>query len=112
MMVAEDENLIINLLNSHDNNRVQERLLQSLKDMMISEETRLEAGQALKDMGESGVKIGDKQNADADTSVVGFVLQQHLPSILAFTSCIAANLRFSALDLLGISIIFSIYLYT
>ena len=66
---------------------------------------RIEANNAVSRMSESGVAIGDRmlrpQEQDSDTTVAGFVLQQHLGSLLKFFTSPLPSLRLAVLLLLG-----------
>ena len=62
---------------------------------------RIEANNAVSRMSESGVAIGDRvfrpQEQDSDTTVAGFVLQQHLGSLLKFFTSPPPSLRLAVL---------------
>ena len=103
MMLAEETG-IITILFSNEDARI-ERFLQSLKEMLVIEEMRLENGLALNEMKQSGVNLGNKvlgpNEQDADTSVAGFVLSQHMTTLLSLTHHNIASVRFESLQLLG-----------
>lgn len=107
MMVAQEQGILTSILgNVNTSEQVLEKFLVSLKEMMLAEEARLEAGQALQELKESGIGIGDRvltsSDADADTTVAGFVLQQHLHELLALTSHQSVLVRLAAMDLIGV----------
>ena len=57
-------------------------------------------------MRESGASVVGKQvlgpeRNDSDATITGFVLQQHLPSLLIFLSYKIPSMRFAALGLIG-----------
>ena len=57
-------------------------------------------------MKESGASVVGKhvlgpENNDSDATITGFVLQQHLPSLLIFLSYKVPSRRFAALGLIG-----------
>ena len=62
---------------------------------------RIEANNAVSRMSESGVAIGDRvlrpQEQDSDTTVAGFVLQQHLGLLLKFFTSPLPSLRLAVL---------------
>jgi hypothetical protein len=103
MMLAEESG-VIGIIFSNEDARL-ERFLQSLKEMLVVEELRLENGLALSEMKQSGVNLGNKvlgpNEQDADTSVAGFVLSQHMTTLLSLTHHNVASIRFESLELLG-----------
>lgn len=56
-------------------------------------------------MRENGSLLGRKvlgpEENDSDSTITGFVLQQHLPSLLDFLSHTQASIRYAALQLIG-----------
>ena len=104
-LIAHETGLLARLFSNEYQDQVHEKLLQSFKEMMKAEEERLEQGQALKQLKEAGVSVGKHVlgpgEADSDATVAGFVLQQHLPSLLGFMMHSSASMRITALELLG-----------
>jgi hypothetical protein len=104
-LIAHESGLLAKLFSDEYQDQVHEKLLQSFKEMMKAEEERLEQGQALKQLKEAGVSVGKHVlgpgEADSDATVAGFVLQQHLPSLLGFMMHNSASMRITALELLG-----------
>ena len=104
-LIAHESGLLARLFSNEYQDQVHEKLLQSFKEMMKAEEERLEQGQALKQLQEAGVSVGKHVlgpgEADSDATVAGFVLQQHLPSLLKFMMHTSAIMRMTALELLG-----------
>ena len=48
-----------------------------------------------------GRKVLGPEENDSDSTITGFVLQQHLPSLLDFLSHTQASIRYAALQLIG-----------
>ena len=74
---------------------------------MLAEEERLENAAALENLEKSGAVLssstrvqGDK-DLDSDATIAGFVLQQHLASILGFLCHQTPSTRFAAVELVG-----------
>eukprot|EP01034_Spumella_vulgaris_P021271 gene21271-27294_t len=117
MLACQDSGLLVRLLGGGSGNErfhelVNQRFVEALRDMMSAEETRLEQQAALSLMKESGTAILPSGvtvhktvlgpvEAESDSSITGFVLQQHLPMLCVFLSSESDSLRSASLKLVG-----------
>jgi len=78
--------------------------LKSLREVLLAEETRVESGAARARMAEAGVTLKQrvKGDQDAEASIVGGVIQEHLDAIKHLLFDRDVNLRTAALGLLSV----------
>lgn len=103
MLDAQHDGLIDTILKG-PRNVVKLQALKSLREVLIAEENRIESGVARESMQKSGVSLQQrvKGDQDAEASIVGGVIQEHLDSIKELLFDADSALRSHAILLLGV----------
>eukprot|EP01038_Epipyxis_sp_PR26KG_P004076 gene4076-5822_t len=108
MLTSQSNGILARLFSNEFSGPVHERLILSLKEMMLSEEIRVEKQAVTKLMKEAGTEISDigdhvlgPAERDSDATIGGFVLQQHFPTIISFIYSSSTSLRHGVLQLLA-----------
>jgi hypothetical protein len=107
MLVAQSTGHLQQILDIKNNVSIHERLITGLRQMLTNEEAALEKRATLKQLQDSGVQLVDRNlvlgpaDSDSDSSIAGFVIQQHLHLLTRFFSHPSSPLRLLTLELLG-----------
>lgn len=105
--IAQANNVISHILSDRFSGLVHERFILGIKDMMVSEEKRLEKQATVQQMKDSGMQVTTKDTVlgpvdqDSDATVAGFVLQQHLHVFNYFLRHFSSSLRYATLQLMA-----------
>lgn len=100
IILANTTGLLRKLFGEEQEEEIHYTLLTSLKNMMLSEERRLDVAimrESISDAAESRAP----SESDSDFTPAGFVLQEYLPKFLAFLQKGSPQLRVSALELIS-----------
>eukprot|EP00592_Proboscia_alata_P008805 CAMPEP_0194364154 /NCGR_PEP_ID=MMETSP0174-20130528/12062_1 /TAXON_ID=216777 /ORGANISM="Proboscia alata, Strain PI-D3" /LENGTH=1887 /DNA_ID=CAMNT_0039138029 /DNA_START=35 /DNA_END=5698 /DNA_ORIENTATION=- len=105
MLAAERSGIIAQVMSDQSHPQVQHEALRCWCEILMSEEKRLESGEAKKKMEKNqeislSKKISGDQ--DSDASLVGSVLNQHSTRLFQLTSSVHPKIRLVTLDLIGI----------
>jgi cohesin loading factor subunit SCC2 len=103
MLVAQRDGLVEKMLQSR-HNAVKLTALKSLRDVLLAEEERVESGAARENMASAGISLKQrvKGDQDAEASIVGGVVQEHLETIKALLMSSDVQLRQASIALLGV----------
>lgn len=106
MIVAQSIDLISAILDSSQGEAVHDKFITGLKSMFGSEENSSEKRWDIEEMQKTGVDIGNRSvlgpaESDSDTTIAGFIVQQHSSLFSRFLSHASSNLRLHSLQLLG-----------
>lgn len=103
MLTAQRDGIVARIVRSKDN-IVKLTGLRSFREVLVAEERRVESGAARESMAKQGVTLQQrvKGDQDAEASIVGGVIQEHIDTIMALLLDRDAALRSAALALLSV----------
>ncbi|RYH30222.1 hypothetical protein EON65_05800 [archaeon] len=107
MIVAQSIDLVSAILDESQGESIHDKFITGLKSMFGSEEVSSEKRWAMEEMQKAGVDVGSRNvvlgpaESDSDTTIAGFIVQQHSGLLSRFLSHSSSNLRLHSLQLLG-----------
>eukprot|EP01031_Cornospumella_fuschlensis_P027689 gene27689-33441_t len=106
MIVAQSIDLVSRILDESQGEAIHDKFILGMKRMFGSEEISSEKEWALGEMKKAGVDLDSRNvlgpaESDSDTTIAGFIVQQHLSLLSRFLSHPSSNLRLHSLQLLG-----------
>lgn len=104
LLYAEQRGLFTHIMSSKCETEILTEALRCWEEMLVSEENRLESGDATREMNQRDLTLSDKISGDqdGDASLIGSCCTQHAYSLLELSLHMNRNVRYQSISLIDV----------